>query len=237
MRELLATALLGPILFAQGRSVRSSTPLLPEPVGRRTGTYGSGPPLRLLLLGDSSAAGVGAGHQSEALLGQLLSHLGKDYSVDYRLLARTGATTADAVSWLDTIPSQPFDVVVTALGVNDVTAMRSKRRFRREQRQLLTALQQRFAGPQIVMSGLPPMQHFPVLPQPLRGFLGARAAAFSAAGCQVAAEYNSVFLPFDFPFELSAMASDGFHPGPAAYAIWGKAAATAIAQVLWQRLR
>ncbi len=178
--------------------MRLSTPVLPEPVGRRTGSYGSGPPLRLLLLGDSSAAGVGAEHQSEALLGQLLSHLGKDYSVDYRLVAGTGATTADALAWLDTIASQFFDVVVTALGVNDVTAMGSKRRFRREQRQLLAALQQRFAGPQIVVSGLPPMQHFPVLPQPLRAFLGARVAAFSAAGCQVAAEFNTVFLPFAF---------------------------------------
>lgn len=234
MKALLTTALLGPILFVQGRSVRLNTPTLPEPDGQRTGSCGSGPLLRLLVIGDSSAAGVGADHQSQALLGQLLSHLGKAYQVHYHLLAKTGATTADALGWLDNIESQPFDVVVTALGVNDVTGMRSKHRFMREQRQLLTVLQQRFALPQIVVSGLPPMQHFPALPQPLRGFLGSRAAAFDAAGSLVAAEHNTLHLPFDFPFELSAMATDGFHPGPGAYAIWGEATALAIAQLLAQ---
>ncbi len=184
------------------------------------------------MLGDSSAAGVGAAHQSQALLGQILRHLGKDYRVEYRLVARTGARTADALGWLDAIEPQVFDVVFTALGVNDLTAMCSTSRFAREQGRLLSTLKRRYSKPLLVISGLPPMQHFPVLPQPLRGFLGDRAAAFSNAGARVAAEHGAIHLPFDFPFDLSAMATDGFHPGPGAYGIWGAAGAATVKQSL-----
>ncbi len=183
-------------------------------------------------MGDSSAAGVGADHQSRALLGQLLRHLGSSYRVEYRLEAQTGARTADALRWLDAIAPQAFDVVFTALGVNDVTAMRSARQFMREQARLLLSLKRHFSDPLVVMSGLPPMQHFPVLPQPLRSFLGGRAAAFSNAAARVAAEHGAVHLPFDFPFNLSAMATDGFHPGPGAYAIWGEAGAQTVVRSL-----
>jgi hypothetical protein len=63
--------LLAPLLIWQGLHVRKHALVLPEPAGPRSGTLGSGAPLRLLILGDSSAAGVGVAHQSEALSGQL----------------------------------------------------------------------------------------------------------------------------------------------------------------------
>jgi hypothetical protein len=47
------------LLWWQGRRVRRITPVLPEPPGRRQGRLAErldGPPARLLLLGDSSAA-------------------------------------------------------------------------------------------------------------------------------------------------------------------------------------
>ncbi len=59
MRHALVTAALAPLLLWQGRHVRRVTPRLPEAAGPRAGTTGHGPPLRLLVLGDSAAAGVG----------------------------------------------------------------------------------------------------------------------------------------------------------------------------------
>lgn len=228
MRHLLSTLLLGPVLLAQGKWVRARTPLLPEPDGNRVGSTGQGRCVKLLVLGDSSAAGVGARHQSEALLGRVVENLSGDFTVGYRLLARTGATTADCLQWLQDSESEAFDVVLTALGVNDVTALRSRQRWIAEQTELLQLLQQKFSPQTILVSGLPPMQHFPALPQPLRWYLGARANDFSAALQQLSADLDASFIAFDFPFELSAMAADGFHPGPNAYQIWGKAAADQI---------
>lgn len=233
MRHILSTLILGPVLFTQGKIARAKTPILPEPEGSRNGTAGQGRGLKLLVLGDSSAAGVGADHQSQALLGQLVADLSGRFSVSYRLLAETGATTADCLQWLHACEVEHYDVVLTALGVNDVTALRSRQRWIAEQTELLQVLQQKFSPQMILVSGLPPVKYFPALPQPLRWYLGARADDFSDTLQQLSAEREASFIAFDFPFALSSMAADGFHPGPDAYEIWGKAAAQKItAQML-----
>jgi len=50
----------GPILWLQGRHVRRVTPHMPEPPGPRAGSVGLAPLIRILVAGDSAAAGVGA---------------------------------------------------------------------------------------------------------------------------------------------------------------------------------
>jgi hypothetical protein len=64
---LLATFGLGPLLIAQALRVRRNVVRLEEPPGARSGSEGAGAPLRLLITGDSAAAGVGARTQEEAL--------------------------------------------------------------------------------------------------------------------------------------------------------------------------
>ena len=129
MKHLLATVALGPLLLLQGRWVRRVTPVLPEAPGPREGRAGEGPPLRLLILGDSAAAGVGAPAQAEALAGQLASRLAPRFDLRWTLVARTGDTTRDALQTLATMPGERFDVVVTSLGVNDVTSGRGPTRW------------------------------------------------------------------------------------------------------------
>ena len=63
MNHVLATAVLFPILIPQGLYVSITVPRLPEPTGERVGEVGHGSPLRLLIVGDSSAAGVGVATQ------------------------------------------------------------------------------------------------------------------------------------------------------------------------------
>ena len=50
---------LSPLLVAQAVATRARLPRLPEAGGARRGEAGRGPLLRLLIAGDSSAAGVG----------------------------------------------------------------------------------------------------------------------------------------------------------------------------------
>jgi len=181
MRHLLATAALGPLLLVQGRHVRAVTPRLPEPPGPRSGRVGEGPPLRLLVAGDSAAAGVGAASQDEALCGRLVAQLSGRRSLEWRLEARTGHTTADAHRHLADLPEDRFDVVVLSLGVNDVTGGVGRSRWMVRQAALADMLQARFAPRAVLFTALPPMHLFPALPQPLRWYLGARARDFNAA--------------------------------------------------------
>ncbi len=90
MLDSLQLIALAPILLWQGRKVRQRTLRLPEAGGARTGSLGQGLPLRVLLLGDSAAAGVGVGRQEEALAGQLAAQLSSEYQVAWQLLAESG---------------------------------------------------------------------------------------------------------------------------------------------------
>lgn len=238
LRHAIATVALGPVLLAQGRRVRRTVPVLPEAAGPREGEAGSGLPLRLLILGDSAAAGVGARTQDEALSGQIAVSLAPSFRVSWKLLAFTGATTADMLKRLGAEPAEQFDVVVTSLGVNDVTGRVSLAAWRRAQQELIAVLQARFGARHILLSGLPPMHRFPALPQPLRWYVGSRARDFDRALARVAAGHPGCeFLALGHEMmDASAMAGDGFHPGPPIYTHWAREAARRIVQRMEHRM-
>lgn len=209
--------------------VRRRVPRLPEAAGPRFGTLGSGKPLRVLILGDSAAAGVGADSQDTALAGHTARSLSTHYCVEWELAAHTGATTASTLRGLAQRSSQRLDAAVITLGVNDVTGGTSEARWRKGQAELRALLRSRFKVSRIVVCGVPPMARFPALPQPLRWFLGSRAARFSQLlETDVAAEADCKFLPMSFSQDPGLMAPDGFHPGPAIFAEWGQRAAAAL---------
>lgn len=229
MKQTLTTIALGPILLAQGIATRRNTPVLPEPPGDRKGVTGSGPLLRLLVLGDSAAAGVGAPHQDQALTGRLVSQLSPRYRVEWQLRARTGHKTADALTSLETFDGGPFDVAVTSLGVNDVVGLVGRRRWRSEQARLRELLRDKFGVSRIVISGLPPIHGFPALPQPLRRYIGARATLFDLdLRADLSREPDCRFVSLRFTENVALMAADGFHPGPEVYAEWAERVAERI---------
>lgn len=221
---------LGPILWWQGQRVRKRTPKLTEPVGDRIGQRGGGKQLRLLVLGDSSAAGVGVTDQQAGLLGQILLNLNNAYQINYELRARTGARTRDALADLKKALHQcwpssvEFDVVVTALGVNDVTGQISVKKWCQQQQLLMETIHNKLKPKLVIISGLPPMHLFPALPTPLRHYLGAWADLFNDELKLLSKKFpQTSFLSVrDLPSPKD-VASDGFHPGPVTYQQWGKA--------------
>lgn len=217
------TAALSPVLLAQALVARARTPLLPEPTGDRTGSGGNGPVLRLLITGDSAAAGVGACHQDDALLGQLIKRLTPAWRLEWHLFARTGATTLSTRRGLQALPAQQFDVALTSLGVNDITSGTTIPRWRSEQGKLRALLRERFQTRLIMVSGLPPVHLFPALPQPLRWHLGRRAKQLDhSLRAAISSEADSVFVPLDMEGDGEMMAEDGFHPGPPVYSEWAE---------------
>jgi lysophospholipase L1-like esterase len=220
-KHTLAAIGLAPFLIAQALWVRRATPRLPEPLGERSGVHGSGPLLKLLIAGDSAAAGVGVSRQSEALSGQLVRALGQDFCVSWKLIARTGHRAKDVLAMLEEIPPEKFDVVVTSIGVNDVTHGTGRQTWIERQEKIIHLLLSRFDSPHVILSGIPPMHLFPALPQPLRWYLGSRAKQFNHALEQsVQGSSRCTFVSIDFPLETTYMADDGFHPGARAYSFW-----------------
>lgn len=237
-----AKIVLAPALLWQGRQVRRRALRLPEAFGARAGAVGEGgPALRLLIVGDSSGAGVGAAHQDEALAGCLARALADRLggTVHWQLLATTGHSSADALQALQAAELAPADVLVTALGVNDVVGQVPPRRWL-ELLARIDALARQRAGVRYTLhSAVPPMHLFPLLPQPLRWLLGAQAAQLNrslAMAVQARSDRGLQAMPALMGAGSAAalMAEDGFHPGPAGYQLWANALAERLARELPQ---
>ena len=223
LNQLLALPL-APLMLTQAVLVRRKTLVLPEPSGPRTGTSGSGPELSVLIAGDSSAAGVGCREQEQALAGQIARVLGKRYRLTWRVEARTGDRTSDTLERLSRMHRQKFDVAVTALGVNDVTRLTRPRSFQARQSALMRLLTEKFGVRLVLLSGVPPMQRFPALPEPLAWFLGQHAARLDQAMANAAESVAQArHLPFDLPEAPDLAAPDGYHPSARAYTLWAEA--------------
>ena len=227
--EVSLKLLLAPLLIWQGLRVRKHALILPEATGPRSGVSGTGPLLRLLILGDSSAAGVGVETQDDALLGQLVARLSTSYEVHWQLIAKTGATTSDTFTKVEKRRDVSCDVAVVALGVNDVTRSVPLKRWLTLTKSLFGVLQTNFGAKHIYTSALPPMGAFPVLPQPVRWIMGLTVDRYDAAMTAYQAKHPNVTrIRFDLPLDPKLMASDGYHPSAQAYGIWADLLATEI---------
>jgi len=238
--SLAAKLLLSPVLVAQAMATRARMPRLPEPPGKRNGVVGRGPLLRLLILGDSSAAGVGVARQSQALVGYLPRALARQAAVQvrWRLVARSGLTSAQCLEQLQSTSPHDADVAVVVLGVNDVVDQVPSHVAIASREAIANHLRNAHGVSHVVFAPLPPVHHFPALPQPLRWVAGQDARRHDDAVAAWARTRSDVsHVPIDLPLNTSLMADDGFHPGEPVYRICGTALAVHIAANVWPRTR
>ena len=227
-----ATIALIPALVIQGNRVKKNTLRLPEPEGAREGQTGTGNKLSLLILGDSAAAGVGVEHQDDALLGAILHELKDDFEIDWKLQAKTGDTSPKVIHALDQIEVQHYDVIVTSVGVNDVTKLIPVEVWIQKQEQLYSKIQQKFSPKLIIAAGVPPMNMFPALPNPLAWLFGQYAKQMNQQLEKfVNQQVNMQWIEYDIEKYRAMnlqMAADGFHPSKEVYTLWGQEVAGKI---------
>lgn len=217
--------LLAPVLLRQAARVRARTPVLPEAAGDRSGRVGgvSGAAVHLLVVGESTAAGVGVAEQRDGLAHQLAVELAhrRARPVAWQLHARTGATASAAAREFVPAATGRHDLVVVALGVNDALRLRGRRYWRQRVIRLLDDLQPLLAPQgQVLLAGVPALGAFPALPQPLRAILGWHAGALDGELRRLAASRPTVRHAPMPPLSPEMFAADGFHPNAQAYARW-----------------
>ena len=227
-----ATLALIPALVIQGSRVKKNTIRLPEAEGAREGITGQGQTLSLLILGDSAAAGVGVAHQNDALLGAVISALQHQYQVDWRLEAQSGDTTSQVIQKTKKLVNQKYDVVVTSVGVNDVTRLMSAQTWIKQQQHFYQLIQAKFQPELIIATGVPPMHLFPALPNPLSWLFGQYAKQMNLQLEKMIVQQEDMqWIEYDIQKYQSMdleMAKDGFHPSKEIYQIWGKDVADRI---------
>ncbi|MDR3079322.1 MAG: SGNH/GDSL hydrolase family protein [Streptomyces sp.] len=226
-------------MFAKG--MRRRLVRLPEAAGAASGiTEGKTPELRLAVIGDSVAAGVGAADHREAMAGQLAEALSAmtGRAVSWRVAARAGATLSTVRRTLLSGLTDPAtrwrpDVVLVVAGTNDAMRLRRPRVFRRDAQGLVRDVRLRLGEDvPVVFAGLPSLEGFATLPHRVRGPLALYVRLLDRQVRAVAARGVTVFhLPSGGPPEFPGewLAADRFHPSPAGYRAWARVLSARLA--------
>ncbi|WCM23976.1 SGNH/GDSL hydrolase family protein [Paraburkholderia bryophila] len=193
------------------------------------------PALRILVIGDSSAAGVGVCNQAEALaqpVAKLLAiKLGR--LVTWQLVAKSGVNTEESLALVAHSELRPADFLVTALGTNDVTSQRAPHQFLQDYRRLVKEVRYRTGAVGLVATGLPPLRILPAACHPLRWYLGQYAIRLDRLLQHwISQDATARYISLDWAAKPLEMARDGFHPGSGQYRRWAELVSEQIADLL-----
>lgn len=228
----LTTALLFPVLLYQGKQARRTTPRLPEAGGSPSGQYGEGSPARrVLVIGESTAAGVGVETHDQGLASQLAKqlHHRTGQTIAWHTFGVNGIRLGALLHKIEAADLPEADVVLLSMGVNDTTGFTPRFRFRRKLRELHRLLASRYSGPLLLLN-VPPMHLFTALPSPLRYVVGWRARQLDRIYQDLATKAPADFVYLDYPAvtDPDLLASDGYHPSPKGYAFIADAIASRV---------
>ncbi len=236
----IATAVIGGDVLIAIR--RGPHPQLSAPVGGIDGCAGCGrlpgPMLRVLVLGDSTAAGVGVDSPAGTFIWLSAERLG--HPIEVRSVAASGARTAalatdqlDAARHVVTGGFVP-DVVVISVGANDATHLGSPDDVGRSHRAGVAGIKAVAPRARFVVLGVPDIGSAPRLPQPLRALAAVSGrrmdGAVRAAATDEAATYVDIagLTGPAFRKDRGLFAADGYHPNARGYARWAEVVAPAL---------
>lgn len=233
----LLLIMLAPWLIYQAYRLRRDALRLPPARGARHGCIPNHPAhLNLLVMGESTVAGVGVDDHSEALSGQLATALHRvtGKSVAWEAAGLNGMVAREtAEQLLPWVENRSVDVLVLALGVNDAISLRSPRRWLADLAQLVAQLQRELQPALTVVTAIPPVGQFPAIPQPLRSVFGLVARSLDQASRTELSRWDNVCyaaLPEKLTHDPSHFAHDGFHPSCDGYRLWARLLADIIAE-------
>lgn len=211
-----------PILVVQAKRLRRAVPQLGAAQGPRSGvTAGAGSPLHLLVLGESTAVGVGVATMDSALPPALASQLAHQIGRPIAWTVSGSPHGLTAKRALKLLPSSgQVDLAVVLLGVNDVFRLTPIARWTAGLAAIAAKLRE-LGAKSVLFSAVPPVGKFPAIPRPLRTALGLRAQLLDAAlqsACE--ASLTVSYCPVAFGLSAEHVAEDGIHPSRLGYEIW-----------------
>lgn len=216
-----------PVYVWQGLGVRRRTPrMLPASGPVRHRIAGAEPEIRLLVLGDSSAASVGIESSEQGLAAELsrLVAAQTGRAVVWRAAGFNSATSGQIRDHvLPNLAPEPWTHIVLSVGTNDAKNFHTVSRFKREFGGLLYALRAKWPEARVVWSPVVEMTRVPALPPLLGRILEIRAGAINARGEALCFERGAVpatRLPILDP--AAGFSTDGFHASAAGYAAWAE---------------
>ena len=198
------------------------------------------PHLRLVVLGDSTTAGVGVDRAADSLPYQLARRLADHHRRPVHVVSYgwAGARVADvvrdqlprALSPLRKTDTEAFlaaaDLVAIVVGANDATHQTGPRRFRASLRAVLDGVRQAAPGSRVVLAGIPAFRGALRAVEPLIFIADQYARALRRIGRVEAARAGAAYadlateVPRRIDRDTPFLSVDQFHPSAAGYAVW-----------------
>jgi lysophospholipase L1-like esterase len=215
-----------PFLYLQGQYARRKIGRLPDAQGDVAGRFGSDEKaVKLLVIGESTAAGVGARTHEAALAGQFARFLSRKIgkTVNWHVIGKSGITVRETIHELvPKIPDESFDYILVALCGNEVLKLRSPRNFRRDMLEFLGILREKNPDAVVFITNAPAIRLSPVLPQPIKFILGHLSALHDKNIREFTAPMAKI-LYFPQPTEVvEDFFADGIHPSEKGYTLWSE---------------
>ncbi|MDG4793258.1 SGNH/GDSL hydrolase family protein [Micromonospora sp. WMMD1082] len=229
-----AAVLVGQAVVARNR--RYAQPELGLALRATVGRAGA-PPLRLVLLGDSSALGVGVDRLGDTIGGQLAELLAEGSAgrrVHLSSVGVSGSRSTDlATQVARALLGERPDVAVILVGANDVTDMRRPTEAAAYLGAAVHRLRQ--AGVEVVVGTCPDLGAVRAIAPPLRQVVGwaGRRVARAQTGAVLDAGGTVVDLATEtgpvFRADAGTFCHDGYHPSADGYRVWAHALLPAVA--------
>ena len=200
---------------------------------------GTGQPLEMVMLGDSTVAGLGAETVEDSLVLQTAQRAAEAAGrpVHARGLGVSGARTADVRDEQLPQVDSDVDVIVIVIGSNDATHLTPFWSFDELTASMFAAARERAPDAAIVLGGIPLFGEARALDEPLRSVVDGYASVLRGVQRRTAEDTPGVTF-VNIAVEASprfvgvpdAMSRDGFHPAATGYGFWADALGPAVAE-------
>ena len=225
-----------PIMYFQGKKIRSSVPALPE----ATGTEGKAEKnpnrtLKLITIGESTIAGVGVDTHEEGFTGTIAKELSQklDTDIEWKVYARSGYTARLITQRIiPKISEQTIDLIIIGLGGNDAFTLNTPTKWKSDIQKLILALKNKFGDVPIAFTNMPPIKEFPAFTELIKFTVGNLVEILGKELKQVTQNQQNVYYyartitlkswikELEIEASSSDFFSDGVHPSKLTYRAW-----------------
>lgn len=227
-----------PLLFLQGKKIRANVPKLPEaknPKGyiKKTSTK----TLKMLVIGESTIAGVGVDFHENGFTGILAKTIASqsEVSVLWQVYAKSGYTAKMVRRRLvPKIEDTTADLIVIGLGGNDAFKLNSPDVWIIQINKLIKDLKRKYPKTPIYFTNMPPIKEFPAFTKSIKFVIGNLVELLGKRLYKRVKNKSNVYYnnevitleswqeKYNLSDEVSTFFSDGVHPSKLTYQLWGK---------------
>jgi lysophospholipase L1-like esterase len=206
--------------------IKGGSPVAAPDIPRSESSLGSGMPLKYLVMGDSTSIGQGTDYAHSFAMASA-EHLAKNHMVQFLNIGISGATAGSVITdQLAKAEAYKADVVVLAVGANDVTHFTSYNSVQASIEKITSSLINANCNVKIVLTASPAMGSVPRFPFPVKQIMGHRMGQVNKHIEQVINSKQLTLAPIAartgeaFLHNPRLFAQDKFHPNTDGYALW-----------------